>query len=173
MPLPKPKSGETVEDFTSRAHEELAGEYPDRKQRHAVILSQWAKAKDLRKARNSENRHSILAQLALGTQEEMEHTDNPLEAMKIAVDHLLEDQDYYVKLEAAGLVDKAKAVEGFESPEPGDLSDKLKGILAKVYAHFRKKGYSKERAAKIAWGAIGRITEAATAEDVTREGEPV
>jgi hypothetical protein len=37
-------------------------------------------------------------QLAAGIKEEMEHTDNPEIAAKIAKDHLDEDRDYYKKL---------------------------------------------------------------------------
>lgn len=40
----------------------------------------------------------IPEQLALGASVEMEHTDNPAEAMKIAMDHLNEDPHYYTKL---------------------------------------------------------------------------
>ena len=45
-------------------------------------------------------------ELAAGTKEEMEHTDDPKEAEKIAKDHLREDPKYYSKLKKAGLVDK-------------------------------------------------------------------
>jgi len=51
-------------------------------------------------------------------------------------------------------VAEARTVEGYESPEPGDISDKEKAILAATYAEARKRGYSEERAAKIAWGAV-------------------
>lgn len=37
-------------------------------------------------------------QLALGTEHEMEHTDDPEEAKRIAMDHLVEDPQYYTKL---------------------------------------------------------------------------
>lgn len=40
--------------------------------------------------------------------------------------------------------------------EPGNLPKKAKEILRRVYAKARKEGYSKERAAKIAWGAVNR-----------------
>lgn len=42
-------------------------------------------------------------QLAIGIKEEMEHTDNPAIAGKIAKDHLDESRDYYRKLKKAGL----------------------------------------------------------------------
>jgi hypothetical protein len=90
MPLPKPKGNESKADFISRAHSELASEYKDPKQRHAIILHQWVK-KD------------IFSELMAGAQEEMEHTDDPLVAVKIALDHLKELPDYYTRLKAAGL----------------------------------------------------------------------
>jgi hypothetical protein len=37
-------------------------------------------------------------QLAMGQKVEMEHTDDPAEARKIAMDHLREMPDYYSKL---------------------------------------------------------------------------
>jgi len=42
-------------------------------------------------------------QLALGTATEMEHTHDPRMAMEIAMDHLVEDPEYYTKLLAIGL----------------------------------------------------------------------
>ncbi len=38
--------------------------------------------------------------LATGTSKEKEHTDNPKVAQRIAMDHLTEDKDYYVKLDS-------------------------------------------------------------------------
>ncbi len=37
-------------------------------------------------------------QLLIGTQHEMEHTDDPVVAQKIAMDHLIPDPEYYIKL---------------------------------------------------------------------------
>lgn len=53
--------------------------------------------------------------------------------------------------------EKGKApltVDGYESPPPGDIPEKERRILANAYASARKKGYSKERASKQAWGAV-------------------
>lgn len=52
------------------------------------------------------------------------------------------------------LVNKARTVEGFESPEPGDIPEKAKEILASTYASCRKDGGDKEKCSKIAWGAV-------------------
>ena len=41
--------------------------------------------------------------LKMGIKVEMEHTDDPMVAMEIAMDHLVEDPEYYVKLQNAGL----------------------------------------------------------------------
>lgn len=41
MPLPKPRSGESHNDFISRCHSELEGEFPDLKQRHAICETRW------------------------------------------------------------------------------------------------------------------------------------
>jgi hypothetical protein len=48
-------------------------------------------------------------QLQAGIKVEMEHTDNPAVARKIACDHLSEDPEYYTKLAEAGLVDEPEA----------------------------------------------------------------
>jgi hypothetical protein len=42
-------------------------------------------------------------ELALGIKTEMEHTNNPLVAKRIAKDHLKEFKDYYTRLLKAGL----------------------------------------------------------------------
>lgn len=49
-------------------------------------------------------------QLKLGVSVEMEHTDDPEEAKKIAQDHLSEDPEYYSKLYKAGLIDEPEAI---------------------------------------------------------------
>jgi HK97 family phage prohead protease len=45
MPLPKPKSGETKDEFIERcmSHEQMKDEYKDKDQRLAVCFSQWEK----------------------------------------------------------------------------------------------------------------------------------
>ncbi len=42
-------------------------------------------------------------QLQIGAKHEMEHTSDRCVAMRIAMDHLAEDPDYYIKLRKAGL----------------------------------------------------------------------
>lgn len=42
-------------------------------------------------------------ELLKGVQEEMEHTTNKVIALKIVLDHLAKDPEYYTKLKAAGL----------------------------------------------------------------------
>lgn len=41
MPLPRPQSGENEQEFMSRCMAEIAGEFPDEKQRAAVCYTQW------------------------------------------------------------------------------------------------------------------------------------
>jgi len=59
------------------------------------------------------------AQLAMGVQIEMEHTNNEKIATEIALDHLTEDPEYYTKLVAAGLAKefKPQANSGFGDPK--------------------------------------------------------
>jgi hypothetical protein len=44
-----------------------------------------------------------MEELRKGAEHELEHTDNKLEAAKTALDHLVEEPEYYTKLKAAGL----------------------------------------------------------------------
>jgi len=46
-----------------------------------------------------------------GEEVEMEHTDDPEIAGEIALDHLSEDPEYYIKLYQAGLIDEPSARE--------------------------------------------------------------
>jgi hypothetical protein len=59
------------------------------------------------------------AQLALGVQVEMEHTNNEKIATEIALDHLTEDPEYYTKLVNAGLAKEfqPQANSGFGDPK--------------------------------------------------------
>lgn len=54
----------------------------------------------------------ILKELELGYKAEIEHTDKPSIAYEIAFDHLIEDPNYYSKLDAAGLEETIKKVDG-------------------------------------------------------------
>jgi len=74
----------------------------------------------------------IEKEIKIGQKEEMEHTSDPLEAHKIAMDHIKEDPLYYTKLKDAGLVDSVekslspeqkKKVDKFLSKQKGELED--------------------------------------------------
>lgn len=54
---------------------------------------------------SSNSRRNFDAELETGISVEMEHTDDPDEAKRIALDHLAEDPEYYTKLGKAGLID--------------------------------------------------------------------
>lgn len=47
--------------------------------------------------------HEVVMKIGEGEKVEMEHTDNPKVARKIALDHIAEDWDYYAKLKKLGL----------------------------------------------------------------------
>jgi hypothetical protein len=49
-------------------------------------------------------------ELKAGISVEMEHTEDPETAKRIALDHLSEDPEYYEKLAKAGLVDEPDAL---------------------------------------------------------------
>jgi len=50
-----------------------------------------------------EDKNDIIYQLKLGVEVEKEHTDDPIERIKIAIDHLKEDPEYYTKLKLLNL----------------------------------------------------------------------
>ena len=66
-----------------------------------------------------------LKQLQEGMQHELEHTDNKAIALKIAVDHLLEHNDYYQRLAAVFPKDHAEYKMPMKDPDedPEDLED--------------------------------------------------
>lgn len=70
---------------------------------HALDKKNHGKKLVIRRAKNPE--------LEVGIKVEMEHTDDPEEAKKIALDHLKENPKYYSKLLAAGLVDEKDALD--------------------------------------------------------------
>lgn len=53
-------------------------------------------------------------ELKAGIAVEMEHTNDPDTAKRIALDHLSEDPEYYEKLAKAGLVDEPDALKNLE-----------------------------------------------------------
>ena len=58
------------------------------------------------------------AQLSIGVQVEMEHTNDLDIAKEIAMDHLTEDPKYYTKLVNAGLAKEFQAVTGSGIGDP-------------------------------------------------------
>ena len=54
------------------------------------------------------------------------------------------------------LDEKSKTVDGYLSPEGGDISDHDLDILAKTYASCRKKDSDKTKCSKIAWSAVNK-----------------
>ena len=79
------------------------------------------------------------AQLSIGVQIEMEHTNDPAIAKEIAMDHLTEDPKYYTKLVDAGLAKEfqPETNSGFGDPTTGinDPSRTGNGGLKKGNMH--------------------------------------
>lgn len=85
---------------------------------------------------------SIIAAGGQGGREALIEPSNRLAALKALVDA------FTVR----------KATSDYEPPPSGGHSEHEKKILAAAYASARDEGYSKERAAKIAWGAVNNAT---------------
>ena len=71
-------------------------------------------------------------ELAMGIKVEMEHTDDPKKAEKIAMDHLKENPSYYSQLKLSGIdshqeLPKAKS-KSLKAPKDGELVDKENGM---------------------------------------------
>jgi hypothetical protein len=77
----------------------------------------------------------IRSQFEMGVEEEMEHAEEELIAQEIALDHLVEDPEYYTKLGQANLEEANKA--GTESSKENNLRDWFKRKGAKG----KKKGW--------------------------------
>jgi len=73
----------------------------------------------------------IRTQFEMGVEEEMEHADEELIAQEIALDHLVEDPEYYSKLEAAQLEEAKRKKAGTESSKESNLGDWFKRKGAK------------------------------------------
>jgi len=95
-------------------------------------------------------------QLKVGIAVEIEHTDNPVTAEEIAIDHLTEDPEYYTKLILSGIVDEEEAIQlakdllGIEPPkndkeyvEVEDKSEKPMIMSDKLYLEALTKIFKK------------------------------
>ena len=84
-------------------------------------------------------------ELVVGIQVEKEHTDDPEEARKIAMDHLKEDPHYYRKLIAAGLVDEPVALNVANRLGLTKALDRYKLVKKPVRAYLNGKPYITHR----------------------------
>jgi hypothetical protein len=93
-----------------------------------------AVAKQLIIKKSVEPIFGVEPELVVGIMVEKEHTDDPQEARKIAMDHLREDPHYYKKLIAAGLVDEPEALKAAQrlSLEKARKSPKLIPVVRTV-----------------------------------------
>lgn len=71
-------------------------------------------------------------ELAMGIKVEMEHTDDPKKAEKIAMDHLKENPSYYSELKLSGIDSHQEAptkkAKSSKAPKDGELVDKENGM---------------------------------------------
>jgi hypothetical protein len=74
---------------------------PDEVYQKAASHKKWYHLEDFEK------------ELKTGISVEMEHTNDPETAKRIALDHLAEDPEYYEKLVKAGLVDEPEALKNY------------------------------------------------------------
>jgi len=70
-------------------------------------------------------------QIKMGLKIEMEHTDDPMIAIEIAMDHLSEFPDYYTRLDKMEKEAKSEKSEDGEESEDEELTDRLLGYEPK------------------------------------------
>lgn len=105
-----------------------------------------------------------LDQLCKGLRVEMEHTDEPLMALEIAMDHLVEIPDYYDHLERMEKEALGKSVDPSLRPPKKWFNHMLKEI--------KSRGYSEESASAIIGNLwYKKLTEERRAEIRKREGK--
>lgn len=131
--MPEPKSGESESEFVSRCVTVVMGEGLTQEQALGKCYGMYRSHKKSQK--------TIMIRKAM-------------DEIKALISRA-EIDEAVVKYEPElAVVSKAVTVGGYESPEPGDLPEGGKKILANVYAKCRKDGGSKEKCAKIAWSAV-------------------
>lgn len=86
----------------------------------------------LSEAKKEQEHQCNPVELAMGIKVEMEHTDDPKKAEKIAMDHLKENPSYYSQLKLSGIdshqeLPKAKS-KSPKAPKDGELVDKENGM---------------------------------------------
>ena len=101
-----------------------------------------------------------MKQVLMGVEVEAEHSDDPMVAMKITLDHLKEDPFYYSKLEAGGLTDGDIEIElcddddyedgeTYSDPYDKDVNAKEDLDLILDYIHENCKGTKQRLVSKV------------------------
>jgi hypothetical protein len=127
MPIPKPKVDETEQDFVNRCMGHPNMQEYETEQRSAICYFQIKNDKVQKKL------NQCLADLK-----------SHIEKVEL-IERYQNEIDY---------VFKAKIVDGFTSPEPGDLPEAGEDLLARVYSKCRADGGDKEKCSRIAWTAV-------------------
>lgn len=130
--MPNPKAGESKNDFIQRCVSFVMKEGKTQEQALGMCYGIWNSNKTASKERVRKSIEQVKDLLNKAEEDEAVCKYEP---------ELLE-------------VSKAITVEGFKSPEAGDLPEGGAKLLAKVYAKCRKDGGDKEKCAKIAWSAV-------------------
>lgn len=119
--LKKAKDGRSTFDIALEMPIEPHRPIPEKNEIESYPLPDWVKVPE----------GLYKGQLEEGQKEEMEHTSDPKKAKKIAQDHLEEDPKYYIKLRAAGLMDKGVAASTGGTAVPiSDIAGAAKKYLA-------------------------------------------
>ena len=130
--MPTPKPNESEQDFVSRCVPIVVGEGATQEQALGKCYGMYSSHKALL--------------------EKKEFVKKALDSLHDLIAKA-EDEEAIVRYEPE-LLERARSVEGFESPEPGNLPEEGKSLLAKVYAKCRKDGGDKEKCSRIAWSSV-------------------
>ena len=125
-PLIKPRdpNAQTMQDLRKSG---AMGAHKDKKR-----LAKQGYQKHKNKSFNESHditRKELIDAIFQGMKVELEHTDNPKIALKIAIDHLKEDPAYY---------DKLKFIEDKEIAQPSEIFVDMDGVLADFFGSWKK-----------------------------------
>jgi len=129
------KSEKNKKEKIVKGMKKAKGDFKDRygKDAKAVMYATATKiAKKKKKKKTNESnitRKDLKDQILQGIKVELEHTDDPKIALKIAIDHIKEDPAYY---------DKLKFIENKEVAQPSEIYVDMDGVLADFFGSWKK-----------------------------------
>ena len=181
MPLSRPQSGENEQEFISRCMAEIAGEFPDEKQRAAVCYTQWRTAQESTYSYIQQNAQEVNYNIDVKLHMGRKHLVIPVVMMVEGVHNgsagaILHEAAELAKYPAAwnGIPVLIGHPEDNGRPISANIPEVLeKNIVGRVY-NTRFEGEGRNRLVAEAWIDEERIAEiSSTALQYIREKKPI